>query len=234
MPPASDPPSYGVVDHYLGAKGEEYFSWQQGAGDFGGRINTHKFQHLIGPSSTVLDFGCGGGYLLRQLSCARRIGVEVNPVARQAAIANGIECHAQISDIPDGVADVIVTDHVLEHVPNPVEALRQLRHKLAPDGLIGIVVPHCSYRGVEGVFREDDANYHLHGWNCQTLGNTVKEAGYKVIEVRRRTHAWPGRWTVACYGRLPLSLFDQICFWYGTVTGNGKQVIAIARNDAQR
>ncbi len=221
-------PTYGVSDHYLGEKGEEYYSWQQGSGDFGGRINTHKFAHLVQPHHTVVDFGCGGGFLLRNLRCARRIGVEVNPVARRAAQANGVECVASVADLDDAVADLIVSDHALEHVPYPIGALQDLRSKLKPGALLAICVPHGNYRE-ERRFDPSDQNHHLHSWTVQTLGNTLVEAGYDLVAIQNRSHAWPGRWTVACYGRLPLPLFDLVCRSYALATGKGQQVFAVAR-----
>jgi SAM-dependent methyltransferase len=137
---------YGVSDHYLGEKGQEYFAWKRCSETVGTRINTHKFAHLIRPTDTVLDFGCGGGFLLNAFTCARRLGVEVNPVARQFAQAHGIDCTATIAEVPDGVADVIVSDHALEHVPYPIAALKQLRAKLKPYGILSLVVPHDGYR----------------------------------------------------------------------------------------
>ena len=220
-------PDYGTSDHYLGEKGEAYFAWQRGAGDFGGRINAHKFDRLIKASDTVLDFGCGGGFLLRNLRCARRVGVEINPAARRAAIDNGIECYATIAEVPDGIADVIVSDHALEHVPYPIGALRELRSKLR-DGVLSLCVPHGNYRE-ERRYDPADQNHHLHSWTAQTLGNTLHEAGYELVSIGNRTHAWPGNWTVACYGRLPLWLFDAVCWSYGALTGKGQQVLAVAR-----
>jgi SAM-dependent methyltransferase len=221
-------PSYGVADHYLGTKGEAYFAWQSGGGDFAGRINSHKFSHLVRPEHTVLDFGCGGGFLLRNLTCARRIGVEINPVAREFANGGPIECYAAVDEVPDGIADVIVSDHALEHVPFPIGALRELKPKLGARGVLAACVPHNNY-WEDRRYDPKDPNHHLHSWTCQTFGNTLTEAGYEIVSIANRTHAWPGRWTVACYGRLPLWLFDFICQSYGLATGKGQQVVAVAR-----
>ncbi len=138
-------PSYGVADHYLGEKGETYFAWQGAGGDFAGRINRHKFSHLVRPDMTIIDFGCGGGALLRNLECARRIGIEINPAARAFANANGVECHATVNDVADGIADLIITDHALEHVPFAIGALRELKPKLRRGGLLSACVPHNNY-----------------------------------------------------------------------------------------
>ena len=54
-------------------------------------------------------------------------------------------------------------------------------------------------------------------------------AGYEVIDVHARVFAWPGRLTVAAYGRLPFWMFRAICYWYGTLTGQGWEVLATCR-----
>ena len=229
-PPAhsSPTPSYGTSSHYAGAKGEEYFSWQSAGGAFGALINAHKFRHLVQPSQVVVDFGCGGGFLLKTLDCARRIGIEINPAARAYATAAGIECHATTADVPDGVADLIVSDHALEHVPFPIGLLRELRAKLKPNGLLSICVPIDNWRH-QRVVDPHDRNHHLHTWTPQLLANTLHEAGYEVIDVHARVFAWPGRLTVAAYGRLPFWMFRAICDWYGTLTGQGWEVLATCR-----
>ncbi|HEX5215391.1 MAG TPA: class I SAM-dependent methyltransferase [Vicinamibacterales bacterium] len=224
-------PEYGASDHYLGDKGKEYFSWQDGGALFAGKINAHKFRDLIKPSDTVLDFGCGGGGLLANLSCARKVGVEINPAAREVARSRGIECYAAISDVPDAMADVIVSDHALEHVPFPIAALRELRGKLKSDGVLSICVPIDNWRH-QNKYNPDDQNHHLHTWTAQLLGNTLFEAGFQVVSIHSRIFAWPGGWTVAAYGRLPYALFRAICYSYGAATGKGWETLSVAKRNS--
>ena len=219
MPTALDPttkqlPSYGTSDHYLGEKGKEYWSWQRGSGMFGARINSHKFRHLIRPSDTVIDFGCGGGFLLKTLECMERIGVEINPSAREHATSLGIKCYSEVSQVPDAAADVIVSDHALEHVPYPIGALKELRPKLKPDGRLALCVPINNWR-LDKKYDPHDPNHHLHTWTPQLLGNSLSDAGYEVLEIYARIFAWPGKWTVATYGRLPYWMFsaDLLLVW---------------------
>lgn len=70
--------SYGASEHYLGNQGKEYFAWQGGGGPFAGKIDTHKFEGYIRTTDVALDFGCGGGFLLKNLACARRIEIKIN------------------------------------------------------------------------------------------------------------------------------------------------------------
>ena len=115
--PAAAPPvpSYGVIDHYLGSKGEQYFDWQGRPGILQGRWNRHLWAPHIRRDDDVLDFGCGGGFLLRVLDARARIGVEVNPAAARRARSLGIVTYTTLAEVP-GTFDRIITSHVLETV----------------------------------------------------------------------------------------------------------------------
>jgi SAM-dependent methyltransferase len=218
---------YGTSDHYLGLRGEEYFAWQGGGGDFGALIQRRKFVQFVQPMDTVVDFGCGGGFLLNSLACKHRIGIEINPAARTAAERAGVECHADTAELADGSADIVVSDHALEHVPFPIGAVREFHRILRPQGRLVIVTPIDSVRRYPH-YDAADIHHHLHQWTPQQMGNTLAEAGFIVDSVRARVYAWPGRWTVACYGRLPYWLFRTICYVYGRLSGRGGELIAVA------
>jgi len=46
-----------------GMYGREYFNWQKTVGAFGGVANMFKSRNAVPPTDTVVDLGCGGGYL---------------------------------------------------------------------------------------------------------------------------------------------------------------------------
>jgi len=167
---------------------EKYFSWQRTIGEFGGKANIFKFEQHIRPTDVVLDFGCGGGWLLKNLECARRMGVEVNPVAAKVAAENGIECYASLDVAPDESVNVVISNHALEHVHSPYKTLKQLRRKLVSDGLLVVVAP-CE--GSTLFYDRNDVNQHLYTWNPQLLGNLATHAGYDVIDVFPLYHKWP-------------------------------------------
>ena len=83
-------PSYGVIDHYLGEKGRRYFE-SRGALKTQGQFNLHFWRPHIAATDEVLDFGCGGGFLLRNLQAERKVGVEINPHARAFGQSQGTE-----------------------------------------------------------------------------------------------------------------------------------------------
>lgn len=121
---------------------EKYFLWQMEMGEFGAKADSFKFESLINEKDTVLDFGCGGGYLLSILSCRRRIGIELNDIARQRASENGIEVYKYSAEVPDNSCDLIISNHALEHTFNPYNELKSLYSKLKQNGMIVFVVPN--------------------------------------------------------------------------------------------
>jgi len=204
-------PQYGDSAHY----DEKYFAWQNQAIDLKARRKVGTFQPYVRPTDTVLDFGCAGGSLVAGLTAARRIGVEINDVARAAAVEQyGIEAYRSLADVADGSVDVVVTNHTLEHLASPYEALLQIAPKLKPGGKLVIVVPIDDWRA-QRRWRPGDINRHLFTWTPLNLGNLLEEAGYAVGDQRviRRTIMRGERF----YAKLPVPLFDFVRWAYSVV-----------------
>ncbi|MBV9771498.1 MAG: methyltransferase domain-containing protein [Bryobacterales bacterium] len=188
-----------------------YFSWYAPLGEFGGWANLSKFTEFIKPDYNVLDFGCGGGYLLEQIQCKERRGIEVSPTARDEAQRRNIGVVANQEEIPDGWADLIISNSVLEHCLRPLDELKALLPKLKKGGRAVFVVP-C-----EPIFYKhklNDINHHLYCWSPMALGNLFTEAGFKVEESKCFVHVWPprGAQLLAKGGR---KLFDVSCRIFG-------------------
>lgn len=166
---------------------QKYFAWQSKVGQFGGKANLFKFQPFIHASDTVLDFGSGGGFLLQNLHCRSKIGVEINPIARKAANQAGIKTVQSAREVNPNSVDVIISNHCLEHCERPIDELRALFPKLKKGGKIIIVVP-CERRNQ---FSESDQNKHLYTWSPMTAGNMLAAAGFTVIQSEVIYHTWP-------------------------------------------
>jgi SAM-dependent methyltransferase len=212
--------------HYLGSSGEKYFAYQHQGGLLRGKLNARtKFARFVRPEQTVLDFGCGGGTLLASLTCARKLGVEINPVARAEAASNGIEVFEALAAVPDGVVDLAVSNHALEHVFSPLDALRTLRPKLKATGQLVLVVPIDDWRE-QPDFDASDIDHHLYTWTPRLLGNLLSEAGFRVKEISVLTHAWFPRWE-RWIDRLPPGLLDAVCWAYSAWVRR-RQLLAVA------
>lgn len=207
--------------------GEEYFDFQKKIGSFGGKANLFKFEEFINITDTVVDFGCGGGYLLSNINCKRKIGVEVNPFARREAVAQGIYVVDNIDALDDKVADVIISNHALEHVDGPLDALKSLYSKLKVNGKIIFVVPH---QDTKDEYDPGDKNNHLYTWNQMTLGNLFSKAGYKVLRSEAFQHQWPLDY-VDIYSQYGQEEFHKRCREYA-VDNDNYQIRVVATRDS--
>lgn len=203
---------------------DAYFAWQSNIGEFGGWANQSKFTPYIRPEDTVVDVGCGGGYLLKELTCQEKRGVEPNPAAAETARAFGLSICATAEELPDAYADVMISNHALEHMRHPLQELRTLYNKLKPEGTIVLVVP-CESIGVH--YRADDINHHLYSWSPMSLGNLLTEAGYELVESKPYLHKWPPGYRLIA--KLGHPLFDLSCRIYARLARRTFQVRAVAR-----
>jgi len=105
----------------------------------------------------VLDAGCGRAIGTLGAAASQPdvqfTGIDINRVALAAATAKAAELglknvrFLEIDsmtleglDMPDGGFDLIVSSGVIHHLASPEEGLRQLRHVLAPHGMLSLLV----------------------------------------------------------------------------------------------
>ncbi len=167
---------------------QAYFNYQREQGQFAAKAMFQFFQPYIKSSDALLDFGCGGGFLLNELKANDKIGIEINPAARKYAEDElDIATVTGITDVKDNWADIIISSHALEHTHAPLNILLELKPKLKEGGLIVFIVPHeTKYK-----YHPDDINMHLYTWSEMNLGNLFKQAGYKVLESRELIYRFP-------------------------------------------
>ena len=207
------------MSHY----NKKYFDWQHKLGLIAGRNNLFLYERYIDPEDNVIDFGCGGGFLLGNIGCKNKIGIEINPEARKLASSNGVETVSSVSEIPDAWADIIISCHALEHTSRPLDELISLYPKLKAKGKIIFVVPY--ERNV--AFEPNDINQHLYTWSRMNLGNLFTKAGYNVIKVDEIHHRFPpfSRQLVSLLGE---NLFYGISRIYGSIRRKITQVRVVA------
>lgn len=209
--------------------GKEYFEWQREVGEFGGHANLFKFEKYIKGDDAILDFGCGGGFLLSNINTSgEKIGVEINDVARKSAQEKGIKVFKIISDIEeDEIVDVIISNHALEHVDNPATILAQLKNKLKKGGKIIFVVP---FERQYSHYEKDNRDMHLYTWGPQQLYNLFKSVGYNVKDVDVISHRWMPKYRTVqrIFG---WKVFHIFCRIYGSFVRNIKQIRIYATKD---
>jgi len=62
--------------------------------------------------------------------------------------------------LPDGAYDIIMSNHVLEHVPDYLQALRETLRVVGPNGIVQAMVPAQSWTLNDWGFADPDRNAH--------------------------------------------------------------------------
>lgn len=108
---------------------------------------------------TVADIGCSAGFIADELAAAgasRTFGVDIDvPGLRKAAQRFGERVEFVCADgtalpFPDGSIDVLVFNHIYEHVVDPDAIMAEMRRVLSEDGVLylglgnrlGVMEPH--------------------------------------------------------------------------------------------
>ena len=140
------------------------------------------------PGRRLLEIGVGSGSFL---NAARQRGYEVMgcdlsaPICKRVRDAYGITMHGEslATLAGDNRFDVIVMNHVLEHVEHPVELLKDVLRLLGPGGVAHIAVPNvaCWEAGLSGWTGFEP--YHLTYFEPQTLERTVATSGLTIDSI---------------------------------------------------
>ena len=95
--------------------------------------------------TVILDVGCGTGLLLRHMN-EDAIGLDINPwnlkKAKEHTRRQVIRGDAELLPVRPSVLDFVVCTETLEHLPDPLRALKEMRRALKQNGKIIGSVPH--------------------------------------------------------------------------------------------
>lgn len=141
----------------------------------------------------ILDVGCGPGKLLSDL---REQGWEVYGVDFSAVAVDyarsrhGLD--VRLGDLfqagyKDGYFDVVMFNHSLEHIYNPLETLKEAHRIMKPGGLLLISIPNAG--GLEAkIFGKWwvhwDTPRHLYHFTKATMTRLVAGAGFRLGTIK--------------------------------------------------
>lgn len=120
-------------------------------------IHTAAYVHAarIASGRIVLDLGCNTGYgtEIVSRSASRIVGVDVSPVAIEAARARyaSKDLDFRLIDgtrlpFDDGEFDLIVSCQVIEHVVDHAQFVLELKRVLSPSGIVMFTTPNAALR----------------------------------------------------------------------------------------
>ena len=182
---------------------------------------------MLKPGQKILDFGCGGGYLLKNINetNTKLFGVEVNKEAKKIAKTNGVKVFSNSNLLPANYFDLIISNHALEHTDNPLLELKNLHKSLKKNGQICIVVPldNKSYS-----YKKNDINFHFFSWSPMNLGNILTRAGFDVIESSIFFYKWPPYYFFI-KRIMPWFFFNLLCKIYSRIDTRSYQTRCLAK-----
>ncbi len=143
-------------------------------------------------SGLFLEIGCGTGWLckLAALFGWLPVGTDISLNACQTAcnlwgIATVCTDGAPLP-FRDGIFQLVVLHHTLEHLPSPKTALREVHRVLRSGGWVAIEVPNAHSLG-RWVFGERwdswDLPRHLHHFTPATLQRLLEQTGFQQVRV---------------------------------------------------
>lgn len=149
----------------------------------------------LAPRGDLLDVGAAGGAFVLEAGRAgfRATGIEPVPAfARHAREVLGVDVRdGRTDDVAPGSADVITMWHVLEHLPDPLGGLRQLRDGLRPGGHLVVEVPNLEAVALALVgtsWTHLDVETHVSHFSPETLRLAMTTAGLVPVHTETVPH----------------------------------------------
>ena len=139
----------------------------------------------------ILDIGCGLGlflYIAKKRGWEPS-GIEISKFASNFA-KNKLKLNVINSDnlntFQDNFFDVIMVNHVLEHIENPLVILKQIKKKLNINGILFIGVPNIN--GLYPRFQKENwpslqPSTHIYQFTPKTLKLLLQKIGFEPIKI---------------------------------------------------
>jgi 2-polyprenyl-3-methyl-5-hydroxy-6-metoxy-1,4-benzoquinol methylase len=158
---------------------------------------SHRFDvdiivtQLPAPGKRLLDIGCGDGKSLMRFQELgwEAEGIDIDHIAVKTARAKGLDVRVgQISEqkYPEGYFDVVVMNHVIEHVLEPVTLLQECHRVLKSGGYLVAYSP-----------------------NVRSLGHKLYKSNWRGLEPPRHLYLF-SKGTLLCLAR-KASFTDAYC-----------------------
>jgi SAM-dependent methyltransferase len=167
----------------------------------------------LGPDALVIEVASNDGYLLRNFVAAGIPCLGIEPAANIAAHARAAGVPTETAFLtPDtaaaitarhGLADLVIANNVLAHVPDINGFVAGLAALLRPEGVLSIEAPHLANL-VEQV--QFDTIYHEHYayWSLLAVERVLAAHGLHVFDLTELpTHGGSLRYLVARQPRAP-------------------------------
>jgi SAM-dependent methyltransferase len=179
-----------LVDLYRGMRDDAYLDEEAGRRATARRL-LDRLEDGTGGRGSLLEVGCGHGLLLDEARARGWDVVGLEPAAAGRAHARdvlGLDVRdgtlADLDPVRDGGFDALVMVDVIEHLDDPVGALRAARGLLAPGGVLVVVTPDPSSLAAR-LTRDRWWGYlpaHAHLIPRRTLRRLLADEGFAALD----------------------------------------------------
>ena len=140
----------------------------------------------------LLEIGCSFGFLLNEF---KKDGWEVLGIEPHAFCCKyareqfGIEALSTILEnagIPEASVDVVLLNHVIEHLDDPLGTLREINRVLKPNGHLVMETPRYDTLTFKLLGRRErslSCNGHIYFFTTKTLKNLYEAAGFRLVRL---------------------------------------------------
>ncbi|WP_304912423.1 methyltransferase domain-containing protein [Hydrogenophaga sp.] len=192
-PNLQDPPQ--VVSENDSARHKYEYSF-----DINGKIAPARVARVVGTGRDVLEVGSGPGSITRVLTEVGKNSVtalEIDPEAIEKVrphCKQVLSCDLNQADWHEILAgnefDIVLAADVLEHLYDPLQALKSMVTLLNGSGRIVLSLPHASHLGIGCCLLSNNFRYgewglldktHIRFFSLQNIHNLIEAAGLKII-----------------------------------------------------
>jgi SAM-dependent methyltransferase len=140
----------------------------------------------------LLEIGSGLGHLVGQLEDSfETSGMDINHWAvkeSKSVVKKTTLQTASTEEIPfkNGVFDVVIIKHIVEHLPNPEKAIAEIGRVIAPSGILILATPNIDsllkpWKGNSWIGYQDPTHISLHP--PETWLGWIKNSGFSLLRV---------------------------------------------------
>jgi SAM-dependent methyltransferase len=95
-------------------------------------------------SDTLLDIGCGGGAILRQIGECKKFGADIEPKDIPGVEVRFTDLNSGKLPFDESGFDWVVCTEVIEHLSNPDNLISEINRVLKPSGVLVLSTPNLA------------------------------------------------------------------------------------------
>lgn len=156
------------------------------------RIDVIK-ANIASKEANIMDFGCTNGIFVKAIidsGFKNAYGYDVAESLVEEGKKNGLNLFTgDLNDFSEKFRDffdMILSYHVFEHLPRPIESINNMHKCLKKGGYMYVNVPHINSLQVK-IMKEKsaiiDPPFHLHYYTKKSIIKLFEDSGFEVIKV---------------------------------------------------